>query len=69
MEEGQPIALGRASPTKRAGFHLAFTCMGKARHPTRDGSLSRVTRADYIYFPTKPGILYLRTSFHFITYT
>ena len=25
MEEGQPSPLGRASPSKRAGFHLAFT--------------------------------------------
>ena len=43
--------------------------MGKASPPTRAGSPSRVTRANYINFPAKPGIRYLRTSFHFITYT
>ena len=37
--------------------------MGKASPPTRAGSLSQVTRANYIYFLTKPGIRYLRTSF------
>ena len=43
------------------GFHLDFTSrlyMGKASPPTRAGSLSRVTRANYIYFPTKTGIRY-----------
>ena len=49
----------KASPSKRAGFHLAFT-WGKPSPPTRAGSLSRFTRANYIYFPTKPGIRYLR---------
>ena len=29
--------------------------MGKTSPPTRAGSLSRVTRANKIYFPTKPG--------------
>ena len=37
--------------------------MGKASPPTRAGSLSRVTQANYIYFPTKPGIRYLCTSY------
>ena len=36
--------------------------MGKASPPTQAGSLSRVTRANYIYFPTKPGIRYLRAN-------
>ena len=40
--------------------------MGKASPPTWTVSLSRVTRVNYIYFPTKPGNRYLRTSFHFI---
>ena len=58
--------LGEASPSKRAGFHLAFTLEKPALLP-RACSLCRVTRLNYIYFPTKPGIRYLR-SFHFITY-
>ena len=65
---GGGSALPRASPTKRDGFQLAFTLKEPALVP-RDSSLSRVTRANYIYFPTKPGIRYLRTRFHFITYT
>ena len=52
--------LGRASPTKRAGFY-----MGKASPPTRAGSLSRVTRANYIYFSTKPGIPIFADKFSF----
>ena len=47
----------------------ACNYLGKASPPTQAGSLSRVTRANYIYFPTKPRNRYLRTSFHFITYT
>ena len=37
---------GKASPTKTAGFHLAFTWEKPALLP-------RLT--SYIYFPTKPG--------------
>ena len=41
----------------------------KSQPSYRASSFSRVTWANYIYFPTKPGIRYLGTSFHFITYT
>ena len=44
---------------------LDFTSRFHVTPPTRAGSLSRVTRANYIYFPTKPGVRYL----HFISYT
>ena len=37
--------------------HLSFT-WEKPAPPTRAGKLCRVTRANYIYFPTKPGIRY-----------
>ena len=34
-----------------------------------DRAFSPVTRVNDIYFDTKPGIRYLRTSFHFLTNT
>ena len=40
--------------------------MGETNLPTRAGSPSRITWVNYICFPTKPGIYYLRTSFYFI---
>ena len=60
MEEGYP---------QQEGCILPCVYMEKASSPTRAGSLCQVTWANYIYFPTKPGIPYLRTSFHFISYT
>ena len=60
--------LGRASPTKRAGFHLAFTWEKQALLPGL-ARLAESPLANYIYFPKNPGIRYLRTSFHFISYT
>ena len=64
----QEIAFQSIKPYQE-GWISPRVYMGEASPPTRAGSLSRVTRANYIYFPTKPGIQYLHTSFHFITYT
>ena len=45
----------RANPSRRVRFHLAFT------YPVipRAGLLNRLTWANYIYIPTKPG-MYVR---------
>ena len=48
MEEGQP------SWPYKEGWISSRIYMGKGRRPTRSGLLSRVTRANYIYFPTNP---------------
>ena len=68
---GGPALLGGISiaidyPRSRLGgleiFHIYIN------GPRRRASKSKL-RANDIYFDTKPGIRYLRTSFHFITYT
>ena len=61
--------LDRTSFSKRARFRLAFTLEKPAFLPglARLAESPRLTT--FQYFPTKPGIQYLSTSFHFITYT
>ena len=66
MEKGQPSWQGQLY---QEGWISPRVYMGKTSPPTWAGSLGRVTRANYIYFPTKLGIRYLHTSFHFISYT
>ena len=59
MEEGQR-PLGRASPSKRARFHLAFTW-------EKPALLSRVTWVNYIYFSlheTRNPIFAYKSSFY-----
>ena len=58
--------LGRTSPSKRARFHLAFTWEKSALLPGLARLAESPPRANYIYFPTKPGIQYLRTSCFFL---
>ena len=60
--DGGGLALSR-------GLDLSRVYMEKVSPPIRAGSLNRVTRVNYIYFPTKPGMRYLRTRFRSITYT
>ena len=58
--------LGRASPSKRAGFHVTFT-WEKASPPTWAGSLSQVTRVNYIhlfYHETRNPIFTYKFSFY-----
>ena len=81
MEEGQPeashielldISMGPALLVGVAllrGLDFTSRLHGKSQ-PSYPGWFAQpITRANYIYFPTKPGIRYLRTSFHFITDT
>ena len=55
--EGPALLVGLAL----RGLDFTLRLHGKSQPSYPDCSLSRVTRADYIYFPTKPGIRYLRT--------